>query len=164
MTDLTQPIPHPQRWSRRLRHCLLALALAATGLIPSAVLGRTLIAGVSASTAKDPCATATRTKPLAPLADFPATGLPAGLATGHPEYDLLPPSSPWKHSHGGPVYVYIISGEIKISDEHGTVTYCAGSFFHEPAGQVHTLTVPRTSEIFTLYIMPPGATRDISAQ
>jgi quercetin dioxygenase-like cupin family protein len=148
---------------RRAERWPLVLALLAAGLIPHA-LGHASSAGASASTAKNPCATATRAKPLAPLTDFPATGLPAGPATVHPEYDLLPAAAPWKHSHGGPLYAYVISGHITISDNRGTKTYCAGSFFWEPPGHVHTLTVVRRSELFVLYILPPGATRDITAK
>ena len=149
--------------TRRTGRWPLVLALLAAGLIPHA-LGHAPSAGASASTAKDPCATATRAKPLAPLVDFPATGLPAGSATVHPEYDLLPVAGPWKHSHGGPVYVYVISGHITVGDNRGTKTYCPGSFLWEPPGHVHTLTVLRRSELFVLYFLPPGAARDITAK
>jgi hypothetical protein len=62
------------------------------------------------------------------LKDFPATGLPAGPATVHPEYDLLPAAPPWKHSHCGPLYAYVISGRITISDNQtGTLWVCVAS-------------------------------------
>ena len=69
-----------------------------------------------------------------------------------------------KHTHGGPTYVYVISGYIQITDNKGTVTYCAGSFFSEPPGHVHTLHVVDPSEIFVLQFLPPGADATIPVQ
>jgi hypothetical protein len=106
---------------------------------------------------KNPCAGATRAHPLAPLTAFSATGLPAGPASGLPEYDDVPAGYTLKHTHGGPVYVYVISGQLTISDSAGTKTYCSGSFFHEPPGHVHTFHTVTRSEIFVLYVLPPGA-------
>src|SRR5918911_787216 len=132
---------------RRAGRWPLVLVLLAAGLIPH-TLGHASSAGA----------------PLPPSSFPTAAPSPPGPATVHPEYDLLPAAPPWKHSHGGPLYAYVISGHITISDNRGTKTYCAGSFFWEPPGHVHTLTVVRRSELFVLYILPPGATRDITAK
>lgn len=45
-----------------------------------------------------------------------------------------------KHRHTGPVYAYTLSGAWKY--EESEYVNRAGSFLYEPAGSVHTLTVP----------------------
>src|SRR5579862_570617 len=137
------------RWS------LIALLLVA-GLITGAQ--RYAVAShSSASAAADMCATASRAKPLKPLATFSAIALPAGSATGVPVYAAFPAGFTFKHVHGGPTYVYVISGDLEITDAKGTVTYCSGSFFAEPPGHVHTLHVILPSQVFILQFLPPGA-------
>jgi quercetin dioxygenase-like cupin family protein len=120
--------------------------------------------GASTTRVATSCATATRAKPITPLTTFPAIALPAGTATGAPSYAALPAGFTLKHTHGGPTYVYVISGDLAISDNTGTVTYCAGSFFSEPPGHVHTLHVVQPSEIFVLQFLPPGADGTIPVQ
>jgi quercetin dioxygenase-like cupin family protein len=141
---------------RRLgRWSLIALLLMA-GLI-SGVQRYALASHSSASAAAAGCATASRAKPLRPLATFSAIALPAGPATGVPVYAAFPAGFTLKHVHGGPTYVYVISGDLEITDAKGTVTYCTGSFFSEPPGHVHTLHVVQPSEVFYLQFLPPGA-------
>jgi hypothetical protein len=110
-----------------------------------------------ASAAGAACATASRAKPLTPLAPFRAIALPAGTATGVPVHAAFPAGFTFKHVHGGPTFVYVIAGDLEITDAQGTVTYCAGSFFSEPPGHVHTLHAVQASEVFYLQFLPPGA-------
>jgi quercetin dioxygenase-like cupin family protein len=137
------------RWS------LIGLLLMA-GLI-SGVQRHALASHSSASAPAAGCATATRAKPLTPLATFSASALPAGSATGAPVYAAFPAGFTLKHVHGGPTYVYVISGDLEITDAQGTVRYCTGSFFAEAPGHVHTLHVVQRSEVFYLVFLPPGA-------
>jgi hypothetical protein len=95
--------------------------------------------------------------PLATLAPFAATGLPAGPVTGRPQHLFLPAGFTLGHTHGGPTYVYVISGTLIISDAAGAKTYRAGSFFAEPPGHVHTVHTAQPAEIFVLSLLPPGA-------
>ena len=137
------------RWS------LIALLLVA-GLI-SGVQRHAVASRSSANSAGAGCTTASRAKPLTPLATFSAIALPAGTATGVPVYAAFPAGLTLKHVHGGPTYVYVITGHLEITDAQGTVTHCAGSFFSEAPGHVHTLHVVQTSEVFYLQFLPPGA-------
>ena len=92
------------------------------------------------------------------LAAFDATGLPAGPAKGVPQHTTLPPGFNLKHVHGGPSYVYVISGNIDIIDADGTrASYQAGDFFWEPAGHVHTAHTAGGAELFILRFLAPGA-------
>jgi quercetin dioxygenase-like cupin family protein len=91
------------------------------------------------------------------LAPFSATGLPAGAVTGVPWHKRFPAGFTLKHIHGGPAYVYVISGSFTISDAQGTKKYGPGSFFWEPAGHVHTFHVIKETEVFVLLFLPPGA-------
>src|SRR5581483_5045849 len=96
-----------QRWSLGL-----ALLVGLTG----GTLRATVASGSPASAARINCATATRAKPVVPLSTFQAIALPAGPATGVPVYAALPVGFTLKHVHGGPTYVYVISGDLQISD------------------------------------------------
>lgn len=140
---------------------LIAVLLLA-GLIAGARGHATAARGAGAASAG--CATASRAKPLTPLATFTAIALPAGTATGMPVYAAFPAGFTFKHVHGGPTFVYVISGDLEITDTRGTVTYCAGSFFSEPPGHVHTLHVLQPSEVFYLQFLPPGADGTISVK
>jgi quercetin dioxygenase-like cupin family protein len=134
---------------------LIALLLVA-GLI-SGVQRHAVAAYSSAKAAGAGCTTASRAKPLTPLTTFRAIALPAGTATGVPVYAAFPAGFTFKHVHGGPTYVYVIAGDLEITDAQGTVTYCAGSFFSEPPGHVHTLHAVQPAEVFYLQFLPPGA-------
>jgi len=131
-------------------------ALLLAGLI-SGVQGHAAASQGSASTAGAGCTTASRAKPLTPLTTFRAIALPAGTATGVPVYAVFPKGFTFSHVHGGPTYVYVIAGDLEITDAQGAVTYCAGSFFSEAPGHVHTLHAVQPSEVFYLQFLPPGA-------
>jgi len=103
-----------------------------------------------------PAAATTRAAP-APLSPFPATGLPAGLATGVPQHLSFPAGFTLKHTHGGPTYVYVLAGTLTISDNAGVKTYPAGSFFSESPGHVHTVYTAHPAEAFVLTFLSPGA-------
>jgi hypothetical protein len=92
------------------------------------------------------------------LAAFDATGLPAGAAKGVPQRATLPPGFNLKHVHGGPSYVYVISGNVDIIDTDGTrASYDTGDFFWEPVGHVHTAQSAGGAELFILRFLAPGA-------
>jgi quercetin dioxygenase-like cupin family protein len=141
---------------RRIRNWSLIALLPAAGLF-SAIPRHAVASHGNAVAAGAACATASRAKPLTPLATFRAIALPAGSATGVPVYAAFPAGFTFKHVHGGPTYVYVIAGDLEITDAQGTVTYCAGSFFAEPPGHVHTLHAVQSSEVFYLQFLPPGA-------
>lgn len=150
------------RLSGRRRSRSIGLVLAATVLIGGGV-GYTAGAVGYAATAQPHTATvraavaATMRALPAPLAPFAATGLPAGPATGVPQHLVFPAGFTLKHTHGGPTYVYVLTGTLIISDSAGTKTYPAGSFFSESPGHVHTVHTTAAAEAFVLTFLPPGA-------
>ena len=89
---------------------------------------------------------------------FEASGLPAGRAIGVPVRRAFPPGFSLKHAHGGPTYVYVLSGTLNVTDASGnTVTYRAGDFFWEPAGYIHTAQTAEGADVFILFLLPPSA-------
>jgi hypothetical protein len=89
------------------------------------------------------------------LVPFAEDGLPVGQTNGVPSDLILDPGFTLKHVHGGPTYVYVVSGTFDIVDGDGTtVTYHKGDFFSEPAGHVHTIRVRERSEVFVLQFLP----------
>ncbi len=92
------------------------------------------------------------------LESFDAVGLPAGQATGVPSRLTLPAGTSLKHIHGGPTYVYVLSGSLSIVDSDGsTAAYTTGDFFPEAPGHVHTVQTAAGAEVFILQFLPPGA-------
>jgi hypothetical protein len=99
------------------------------------------------------------------LVPFAENGLPVGQSDGVPSYLALDAGFTLKHVHGGPTYVYVISGGFDIIDGDGsTVTYHKGDFFSEPAGHIHTIRVTERSELFVLQFLPKGAAATIPVQ
>lgn len=94
-----------------------------------------------------------------PLQPFVATGLPAPYTLGVPQHVHIPAGYTLKHKHPGNRYVFIISGNLQITDAQGTRTYGPGMFFWEPAWRVHTVHVLRDVEAFFLTFVPPGYTQ-----
>jgi quercetin dioxygenase-like cupin family protein len=92
------------------------------------------------------------------LQSFDAVGLPAGQATGVPSRLTLPAGTSLKHIHGGPTYVYVLSGSLDIIDSDGSTTsYVSGDFFPEAPGHVHTVQTSGGAEVFILQFLAPGA-------
>ena len=96
---------------------------------------------------------------IAGTAKFPIT-VQAG------DYDLiaqvidLPPGGMVpKHTHGGPVVVQVVSGQITLTDATGSKTVKAGGMFTENPGTVHsaanTGSVP--ARVAVSYLIPKGA-------
>lgn len=141
---------------RRIGRWTLTSVVLAAGLISGTQVYAAPSQSIAGAT-RAGCATASRAKPRTPLATFQAVGLPAGSATGVPVYAAFPAGFTLKHTHGGPTYVYVISGDLEIADAQSTVTYCAGEFFSESPGHVHTLHAVRASEVFYLQFLPPGS-------
>jgi hypothetical protein len=105
-----------------------------------------------------PAASAPAASQAKGLEPFEAGGLPAGRAIGVPVRRAFPPGFSLKHAHGGPTYVYVLSGTLNITDATGnTVTYGAGDFFWEPAGYIHTAQTAEGAEVFILFLLPPSA-------
>ena len=50
-----------------------------------------------------------------------------------------------KHYHPGPVYVYVLEGELAVEIEGETKTYMAGDFFPEPVDMAMTPKNPSAS-------------------
>ncbi len=141
----------------------IGLVMAATALMGGGA-GYTAGALAHAASAQSPTAAVQGVSAAAPtrgaaatLAPFQATGLPAGPATGLPQHLSFPADFTLKHTHGGPTYVYVLSGTLTISDNAGVKTYPAGSFFAESPGHVHTVHTARPAEAFVLTFLPPGA-------
>jgi len=72
--------------------------------------------------------------------------------------DLPPGGMVPKHTHGGPVVVQVISGEITLTDATGSKTVKAGGMFTENAGTVHSAanngSVP--TRVSVSYLIPKG--------
>jgi len=101
-----------RRWTAAALGLLL---LSAIGGSSYAVASR---AGTSNAPAMAPARTAlSQSETMQP---FDATGLPAGAARGMPVRRTFPPGFNLKHVHGGPTYVYVISGSLDIIDSQGT--------------------------------------------
>ncbi len=99
------------------------------------------------------------------LERFAVYGLPAGKATGNPVHVTFPAGTNLKHVHGGPTFVYVISGSLTIIESNGmTQTYSAGMFFSEGPGHIHTVVVPQSAEVFYLQFLPPDAEDTIPVQ
>jgi quercetin dioxygenase-like cupin family protein len=95
---------------------------------------------------------------VASLEPFEAVGLPAGEAKGVPSRLSLPAGTSLKHIHGGPTYVYVLSGSLNIIDNDGsTAAYTTGDFFPEAPGHIHTVQTAGGAEVFILQFLPPGA-------
>jgi quercetin dioxygenase-like cupin family protein len=100
-----------------------------------------------------------------PLEPFEVVGLPAGQAKGVPSCLALPAGTNLKHVHGGPTYVYVLSGSLDIIDGDGSqAKYTAGDFFAEAPGHIHTVQVAQAAEVFVLQCLPPGAEATIPVQ
>jgi len=96
---------------------------------------------------------------------FEAIGLPAGQAAGVPSRLALPAGTNLKHVHGGPTYVYVLSGSLDIIDGGGSrATYTSGDFFAEAPGHTHTVQVAKSAEVFVLQFLPPGAEATVPVQ
>jgi len=92
------------------------------------------------------------------LARFAATGLPVGPATGVAWRKMFPAGFTSRHLHGGPGYIYVISGVVQLSDAAGSTTYRDGTFFWEPSGHIHIMRILRRATPFVLRFLPSGAT------
>jgi quercetin dioxygenase-like cupin family protein len=100
-----------------------------------------------------------------PLVPFEAIGLPAGQAAGVPSRLTLPAGTNLKHVHGGPTYVYVLSGSLDIIDGDGSrATYTSGDFFAEAPGHIHTVQVAKSAEVLLLQFLPPGAEATVPVQ
>jgi quercetin dioxygenase-like cupin family protein len=144
-----------------LRH-RRSLAIVSVILTVASLAGPQFAAVAAADTWWRPVTQQTAPAPDTPLTDtlvpFEATGLPAGAARGMPQRATLPPGFNLKHVHGGPSYVYVISGSLDIIDADGTkATYRAGDFFWEPVGRTHTAQTSEGAELFILRFVVPGA-------
>ncbi len=61
---------------------------------------------------------------------------------------FVPGTSVQRHRHTGPVYAFTQSGSWHYLESPDSVN-TAGSYLYEPAGSVHTLTVPASNEGLT---------------
>lgn len=149
-----RPMPAVNPSKRRLQ--ILACALALGGV--SAGAGHVAASRGSASTPLVSAIAAAPATQSGPLKPFPAIGLPAGQAVGDPSKLSLPTGFVLKHVHGGPTYVYVLSGIVEIEDSDGTTAvYMPGEFFAEAPGHTHTVRVRQAAELFVLSLLAPGA-------
>lgn len=138
--------PRPGR-----RTALLALLAGVITLCTAAV-------AVATQGDSTPVAAAPAGSQVQGMEPFEASGLPAGRAIGVPVRRAFPPGFSLKHAHGGPTYVYVLSGTLNVTDATGnTVAYRAGDFFSEPAGYIHTAQTAEGAEVFILFLLPPSA-------
>jgi len=73
--------------------------------------------------------------------------------------DLPPGGMVPKHTHGGPVVVQVVSGEVTLTDATGSKTGKAGGMFTENAGTVHSAANNGTvaTRLAVSYLIPKGA-------
>lgn len=88
---------------------------------------------------------------------FEPTSLPAGAATGTAARLRLPPGFNFKHVHGGPEFLYVISGTLTVTFPEGSTTYHPGDFIFVGGGIVHTASTTDGAELFVMNIRPVEA-------
>jgi quercetin dioxygenase-like cupin family protein len=73
--------------------------------------------------------------------------------------DLPPGGMVPKHTHGGPVVVQVVSGEVTLTDATGSKTVKAGGMFTENAGTVHSAANNGSlvTRLAVSYLIPKGA-------
>ncbi len=73
--------------------------------------------------------------------------------------DLAPGAVVPRHTHGGPVAVQVITGEITLTAASGSTTVKAGGMFTERPGLVHSAANkgPVTTRVAVAYLIPKGA-------
>lgn len=91
------------------------------------------------------------------LGTIDATGLfPTGPLTGSASLVTFPTGYMQKHYHGGPRFVYQLSGTIQLDDAAGREVHQAGIFFVEPRGHVHTAHVLTQATNLVFDFLTPG--------
>jgi quercetin dioxygenase-like cupin family protein len=80
--------------------------------------------------------------------------------------DLPPGSGVPRHTHGGPVVVTVLSGEVTVIDSTGEKVYKTGDSWTEKAGDVHSATNrgTGTARAVASYLIPKGAARTTIVQ
>lgn len=142
-------VTHPRTYGRRfLRVGLWGAPLVLLGAFGVAAV----LSGTVASAAQPP------TGPqIVMQQSFEPTGLPAGAATGTAARIVLPAGFNFKHVHGGPEFVYVLSGSFTVTHAGGSTTYNAGEFAFVGGGMVHTAITADGADVFVLNIRPVGA-------
>lgn len=100
------------------------------------------------------------------LSNFALYSFPIAVAAG--DYDLinqvldLPPGSGVpNHSHGGPVVVTVIAGEVTLIEGGGERVVKSGESWTESVGYVHAVTNKgaSTARVVASYLIPKGVAR-----
>lgn len=81
---------------------------------------------------------------------------PTGPLNGTASTTTFPTGYMLKHYHGGPRFIYVLSGTEEITDDAGTKTYHAGDFFMEMRGHLHTAHTIAQTQVFALDFLQPG--------
>ncbi|HET8998563.1 MAG TPA: cupin domain-containing protein [bacterium] len=73
--------------------------------------------------------------------------------------DLPPGAVVPRHTHGGPVAVQVITGEVTLTTDSGSTTVKAGGMFTENPGLVHSAANKGsvTTRVAVAYLIPKGA-------
>lgn len=95
-------------------------------------------------------------------APFGAAGklesLPQGPVDVTAETVKLPQGFTDRHEHGGPTFNFVVVGQVRITEENGSVRELGpGQFFFEPADLPHTIEVLSDARLDVLRLVPPGA-------
>lgn len=134
-----------------------ALAAAVAGLLAGPLAGRT----AEAQAAPQPGA-GVRTLMREPLAIVPDAEVSVITLT------LAPGSNSHPHQHIGPVFAYILRGEIENQVDPGAPRrYAAGDYFYEPARHVHrimrNLSATETAEVLVFQVGEKGKKFTVAA-
>jgi quercetin dioxygenase-like cupin family protein len=72
--------------------------------------------------------------------------------------DLPPGGMIPKHTHGGPVVVQVISGQVTLTDATGSKTVKAGGMFTEKTGTIHSAANNGSvvTRVAVSYLIPKG--------
>jgi quercetin dioxygenase-like cupin family protein len=91
------------------------------------------------------------------LGTFDVTGLfPSGPINGTATVITFPTGYMLKHYHGGPRFIYQLSGTLQLNEDSGLVTHKAGDFFLEARGHVHTANTIEQASFLVLDFLSPG--------